>query len=134
MKIIHKIFNRFTEVRTSFNILIKKDFQFTGSKILYLVTSFFDVCTICEECQFAEILGRDASDLADWQKKRRKPRSVDPEPMEPRPCKPDLDHQDQDTDTFESERSKFNGYQISSNWIPKSFTPNSCNQKRTILP
>ncbi|CDP20546.1 unnamed protein product [Coffea canephora] len=95
---------------------------------------FFDVCAICEECQLAEILGCDASDLTDYPKKRRKPRSIDPEPIEPRPCKPDLDPQDPDTDTFVSKRSKFNGYQISSDWIPRSFTESSPSSKKDLHP
>ncbi|CDP20491.1 unnamed protein product [Coffea canephora] len=88
---------------------------------------YFDVCTHCEECQLAELLGCDASDLQDWPKKKKKPRLV-----EPRPCKPDPETEgpDSDAESFISPRSKFNGYQIPSDWVSKiPKTPRSFSKK-----
>ncbi|CDP21259.1 unnamed protein product [Coffea canephora] len=79
---------------------------------------YFDVCNICEECQIENILGLDLPDLSC--KKRSKSKQV-----EPRPCKPDLDPQNPDTDSFVSQRSQFNGYQIPTEWISKN-TKTSC--------
>ncbi|CDP16520.1 unnamed protein product [Coffea canephora] len=79
---------------------------------------YFDVCNICEECQIENILGLDLPDLSC--KKRSKSKQV-----EPQPCKPDLDPQNPDTDSFVSQRSQFNGYQIPTEWISKN-TKTSC--------
>ncbi|CDP21822.1 unnamed protein product [Coffea canephora] len=75
---------------------------------------YFDTCTNCEECYSAEQLELDASDLS-FDKKKNKP--VDPQPFEPRPCKPDHKPQVPNSDNFQSARSKFDGYQIPSAWV-----------------
>ncbi|CDP21296.1 unnamed protein product, partial [Coffea canephora] len=62
---------------------------------------YFDTRTNCEECYLAEQLELDASDLS-FGKKKTKP--VDPQPFEPRPCKPDHKPQDPDSDNFQSAR------------------------------
>ena len=54
--------------------------------------------------------------------------------FEPRPCKPDLDPQDPDTDNFTSQRSKFNGYQIPTEWIPKPFKKPTPPSKKDLHP
>ncbi|CDP21204.1 unnamed protein product [Coffea canephora] len=74
---------------------------------------YFDVCNVCEKCQLENTLDFELPDLS----RRKKSR---PQQIEPRPCKLYLDPQDPDTDTFVSQRSRFNGYQILSDWVSKS--------------
>ena len=76
---------------------------------------YFDTCTRCEECYWAEQLELDASEIS--LKKKSKP--ADPQPFEPRPCKPDPKPQDPGTDNFQTARSTFDGYQIPSSWVYK---------------
>ena len=74
---------------------------------------YFDVCTKCDDCWWEHTYG--TSDPVTSRKKKSKP--VDPEPFEPRPCKPDSPPRKPDTDNFQSACSSFDGYKIPSSWV-----------------
>ena len=68
---------------------------------------YFDICNNCDDCWYNSY-----EDNYSSSKRGKKNKTC-----ENRPCKPDLEPRNPDTDSFTSLRSKLDGYQILSQWM-----------------